>query len=198
MTGRPVVPEIARRAQELKIMHLALMLSLPSILDPGLPILRTELARAQVPPHDDIPVQLFDHDGGPGKESLTFSMREILTAATTLRGDILSRDLMSISMLLGAIRIGDLILTGGHHRIDVPLMQFARHFRNACAHGDRWSFAPGQPQHPAVCRWLTLNASLNGKRATWETVTPRLYVEYLDDVANYFVPGSVPAPARAP
>jgi hypothetical protein len=103
---------------------------------------------------------------------------------------------MSISMLLGGTRIGDLIIKGNHSRRDVPLLQFARHYRNACAHGDRWEFKPGQPETPAVCRGLTITSNLHGQRATWTSVSPRLYVEFLDDISNYFLPGSVPPPQR--
>ena len=89
-----------------------------------------------------------------------------------------------------------MIRQGNYSRRTEPLLQFARHFRNACAHGDRWYFKNGEPKHPASCRGLTLDASLDGRRATYETVSPRLYIEYLDDISNYFQPGLVPPPAR--
>jgi hypothetical protein len=54
---------------------------------------------------------------------------------THLRGDIISKDLLSISMLLGGTRIGDLIVQGNYSKTTEPLLQFARHIRNACAHG---------------------------------------------------------------
>jgi hypothetical protein len=99
-------------------------------------------------------------------------------------------------MLLGGTRIGDMILQGNYSKRDEPLLQFARHFRNACAHGDRWSFRDGEPKYTASCRDLTLDASLEGKRATYDTVSPKLYLEFLDDISNYFLPGSVPPPSR--
>jgi hypothetical protein len=61
---------------------------------------------------------------------------------------------------------------------------------------DRWYFKNGEPKHPASCRGLTLDASLDGKRATFETVSPKLYVEFLDDISNYLLPGAVPPPTR--
>jgi hypothetical protein len=36
----------------------------------------------------------------------------------------------------------------------------------------------------------------NGKRATFKTVSPKLYVEFLDDISNYLLPGAVPPPTR--
>lgn len=192
----PTAQEIAVRAQELKVLHLALMLTLPSLFDPGVPILRTMLDQVGEPPTGDIPVNLFDGDAGTGRECLSYSAREILTAATRLRGDIVSRDLMSISMLNAGIGIGDMIRKGGHNRDDVPLLQFAYHFRNACGHGDVWNYSPQGPPHPAACRGLTLTGALVGRRATWETVSPRLFVEFLDDISEHFAPGLVPPPAR--
>jgi len=32
-------------------------------------------------------------------------------------------------------------------------------------------------------------------RVTMEAVSPRLYVDFLDDIANHFVPGLVPPPS---
>lgn len=176
--------DIATRAQELKVVYLSLLLSLPTLLDSRLPILQWELARAKVGPNDDIPVNLRYRDGSV--EALSFSAREILTKVTRLQGKVLAEDLMSINMLLGGTRLGDMISTGGFMRTDEPLLQFARHFRNACAHGDRWHFGEYEPRHYAAVRDLAITRALKGKRATWHTVSPRHYVEYLDDIAEFF------------
>ena len=127
---------------------------------------------------------------------LTFSMREVLTAASTaLPFDVVRDDVFAIGMLHGGIRLGDMINRGGFlNDTSVPLLQFAKHFRNACAHGDRWHFQ-GPIKYPATCRGLTITDDLHGKRATMEAVSPRLYVDFLDDIANHFVPGSRPPPA---
>jgi hypothetical protein len=121
-------------------------------------------------------------------------MREILTKLTTLRGPIVGNDLMAVAMLLGATRLGDMILEAGLSSREEPLLQFARHFRNAAAHGDRWEFRGDEPQYPAECRDLALTQDLHGQRATWVTVDPKRYVEFLDDISNHFLPGSVPPP----
>lgn len=199
MNSRSVPPptnaEIAQRAQELKVMYLGLMLTLPSMLDPTFPVLRTELARAGVAPDGDLPFHLY-HSASDDKESLVYSVREILMKVAMLRGDILGKDLLSISMLLGGTRIGDMISQRGRYPDDVPLLQFARHFRNACAHGDRWNFRNNEPKYPAACRDVVVTRALQDQRATLETVSPRRYVEFLDDISNHFVPGSVPPPGR--
>ena len=38
---QPTKHYIAERAQELKVLHLGLMLSIPALFDPGLPVLHT-------------------------------------------------------------------------------------------------------------------------------------------------------------
>ena len=195
----PTAEEIAVRAQELKLLHLGLMLTTSSWFDPGVPILRTMLAQAGALPHEDIPVQLVnDEPDEPGREGLTFSAREVLTKMSQLRGSVVFQDLLSISMINAGIRLGDMIGKGGHYRTDVPLLQFLYHYRNACGHGDVWNYSPQGPPYPAACRGLTLTGALVGRRATWETVTPRLFVEFLDDLANHFLPGPVPPYPRDP
>jgi hypothetical protein len=192
----PTAEQIGVRAQELKVLHLGLMLCLPSLFDPGLPILQTELHRLGERPDGDFPVNLHYQAAETESEHLSYSAREIFTAASNLRGDIVSRDLMSISMINAGIRLGDMIRKGGHNRDDVPLLQFAYHFRNACGHGDIWNYSPSGPPHPASCRDLVLTGELVGRRATWENVTPRLFVEFLDDITEHFAPGLVPPPSR--
>lgn len=179
------------------MLHLALGLSFASVLDPAMPVLATELRRMDLPPDGDFPVNLFDGEGGPGVECLSFSARQIFTAATSVRGEAV-RDLLSISMVNIAIVIGDMIQKGGHGSTTVPLMQFARHFRNAAGHGDKWNYDASGPPHPAACRGLVLTGAHVGRRATWETVSPRLFVEFLDDITEHFSPGLVPPPAREP
>ncbi len=194
-TSPPVVPDIAKRAQEFKILHLAMGFGMAAFFLPDLPILRALLAFNDVPDNGDMPMELLSDI--PGDEArLAYSAREVMSKASQLRGDIVGQDFMSVAMMTAATRIGDMIQSGGYSHADVPLLQFARHYRNACAHGDRWEFRGAEPKHPAVCRHLTLTAALHGQRATWTTVSPRLHIEFLDDIANYFLPGSVAPPTR--
>jgi hypothetical protein len=195
-TAPPVVPEIAQRAQEFKILNLALQFGMAAFFLPDLPILRALLQFNGQSPDDDLPMHLLSDV--PGDETrLTFSAREVMSKASQLRGEILGHDFMSIAMMTGATRIADMIQSGGYSRTDVPLLQFARHYRNACAHGDRWEFRPGEPKYQASCRHLTLTPALHGQRATFATVSPRLHVEFLDDITNYFLPGAVAPPTWA-
>lgn len=192
-----IVREIAERAQQFKILHLAMAFGLPCYFMPDLPILRAMLEFNGQSAADDLPMEL-PSDLPDDDERLVYSAREVMTKASTLRGDIVGKDLMSVAMILGATRIGDMIQSGGHSKADVPLLQFARHYRNACAHGDRWEFRGTEPKTEATCRHLTLTSALHGQRATYTAVSPRLHVEFLDDIANYFLPGSVAPPVRQP
>ena len=189
--SKPTGLQVGSRAQELKLVFFGITTALPLLLNPTVPLLQWHLIELGAEPGGDIPIEL-----GPrtGEKVLSFSMREALTKLTMLKGDVVAHDLLSISMMHGATRLGDLIDLGGHRDTEVPLLEFARHFRNACAHGDRWHFTKNEPRKPAACRDLVLTAELQGRRATYDTVSPRRYVEFLDDITNYFVPGSVPPP----
>jgi hypothetical protein len=183
---------IALRAQELKLLFFGLNVAAMAMLHPDVPLLQWTRQLVGAGADDDVPVVLT---GAPGEEErLSFSAQEVLTKLSALRGEVVAHDLLSVAMLLGATRLGDMILQANLSRGDEPLLQFVRHFRNAAAHGDRWSFNEGQPETPAVFRDLILTADMNGRRATWETVTPKMYVEFLDDLSNYFGPGLVPPP----
>jgi hypothetical protein len=178
---------VAQRAQEHKLLFLGVKLSLLSMLDPRLPILRWALERAGLPPDGDMAVALRDADE---VDAPSYSIREILTKVTALRGDVVAQDMLSLAMLTGATRLGDMINRAGLSSPQEPLLEFARHFRKAAAHGDRWEFLGDEPKHPAACRDLVLTKDLHGLRATWTTITQRRYVEFLDDITNHFSPGS--------
>lgn len=207
MTDAPAAPptttppsreDIAVRAQEWKVLFLAQNLGMESMFRPELPLLQTSLRTANLPSDGDFPVHLMHgtHDGDGPRERWEFSARQILTAATTLRGDIL-RDYMSTAMLGAAVRLNDMVKMGGFHSYDEPLLEFLRHYRNACAHGDRWHFTNKEPSNEARCRDVHIKRDMHDQRATWNTISPRLHVEFLDDITNYFVPGLIPAPRRA-
>ena len=184
--------QIALRAQEHKVLFLGMNLAIPAMLHPDVPLLDWTRQLVGAASDADIPLVL---SGSPGdRERLSFSARDVLTKLSALRGEVVAHDVLSIAMLLGATRLGDMIRQADLSRRDEPLLQFARHFRNAAAHGDRWSFHEGQPDRHAACRDLVLTPDMNGRRATWETVSPKRYVEFLDDLTNYFVPGLVPPP----
>lgn len=189
----PQAQNIAQRAQEFKLIFLGFSAVVPQLVDPHLPLLRWELFRGGSPMDGDYPIVVNDQPGGPG---ISYSARETFTKLANVRGDVLGQDLLSIAMVQAAIRLGDMITAGGHRRRDRPLLEFARHYRNACAHGDRWHFSRDEPKNPAACRDLVITRDMEGQKATYRTVTPRHHIEFLDDLANYFAPGCVPPPAE--
>lgn len=190
--AKPTGEQIADRAAQFKVMFLAQQLTLITLVDEGRAVLQAYQQLTGVGPNDDIPVVFND---SPGHEQIAFSAREILAVASKLPGDAV-RDLMTMSMTSAITTLEQMIKEGDHRQPAVPLLQFALHFRNAAAHGNRWYLRGGQPKHPAACRHLAITPGLHGKQAAWGTVTPLLFVHFLDDLANYFVPGFVPPRSR--
>jgi hypothetical protein len=129
--------KVDRATQELKLVFLGLTMALPFLLHRAVPLLQWHRTELGVEPGNDIPIELRH---GSEETALSYSASEALTKLTTLRGEAVGGDLMSISMVHGATGLGDLIDMGGHRQGDQPILEFARHFRNACAHGDRWHF----------------------------------------------------------
>lgn len=150
---------IAKMADEARAVMLVQQLSLVAMLHPDRPVLDWTLRDLGASPDGDLPVDLVSRDGST---RLRFSARQAFEAVNNLDSAELSRDLMSAAMLLGGMRLGDAIMMGGFVTTSSPLMQFARHYRNACAHGDRWHFAPGEPKHPAAMGGISLTSSLHG------------------------------------
>lgn len=194
--------DIANKALELRTVFLGLTSSIPAMLSPDLPIFRYLCSvvqpRSPFTSASDYPSNLRHGDSDP--EALVFSTRDVFTRLAEIKHETMWEDLLPAAMLLGTVRVGDMILDANNYEqiSGDPMIQFVRHFRNACAHGDRWSFHQGQPDKPAVFRGVALSNSLNGQRATFETVTPRLYVELLEEIANYFVPNSTSPTGASP
>jgi hypothetical protein len=187
----PQAHDITLRALQLKALYLGTTLAVPALLDPNLPILQHILKSTGRPTSSDIDYYIGGNESS--NEKIAFSSRQVLTTVSQLRGEVVSDDMLASSMLLGAVRIGDMIQKSGLSSTQAPLLQFARHFRNACAHGDIWeirnsAIIDGKLKHPARLRELEITPDLNGKRATMKTVHPKLYVEFLDDIAKYFMP----------
>ena len=194
--------DIANKALELRTVFLGLTNSIPALLSPDLPIFRYLCSVVQpgsaFTTVSDFPSHLRHRDSDP--EALVFSTREVFTQLATIEHKTMWEDLLPAAMLLGTVRIGDTILDATNYTqiSGDPMIQFVRHFRNACAHGDRWSFRQGQPDNPAAFGGVVLSNTLNGKRATFETVSPRLYVELLEAIANFFVPNSLTTTPASP
>jgi hypothetical protein len=172
--------DIAARAEKLRYVFLGLMFALMPLLDPRRPLV--SLLETYYGSSRTAPLQVFRSDG---TLQSTESMEQVLGKATTLHGEVLRDDLWTIGMMHGATRLYDMMDGASLVLPGQPLLEFGRHFRNACAHGNRWHFYRGEPKHPAVLRGRPLTAALQGGQAAMGWVGPGDYLDYLEDLAAY-------------
>ena len=62
-----------------------------------------------------------------------------------------------------------------------------RHYRNGCAHGDRWNVQANALKTPAQFMDIVVDDSMNGCRTTG-TVSPLRHIQLLQAVSDYFGP----------
>lgn len=174
--------DIVESAVSLKTVFLAQNLTTIAMLHPSAPILTWHRQLSGLGPGADIPVQVFSRGRQDG---LQFSATQILAYVQSLPSESVRMDLLSGPMILGAVKIGNLLEQ--HHLIrpNQALTQFAKHFRNAAAHGDKWNFKSNEPKYSAYTRDVEVVSSFHGTRATFETVGPFEYIRYLDEIAAY-------------
>jgi hypothetical protein len=185
--------DIAQRAEALKTGFVALVLSIPALVHPGAPLLKFYEEELGIP--ESAPTEVFRQDGTIHSDE---PVGDILRRVTTLRGGGFGEDVLVFAAMHGATRLGDYLAKAGLTSTSDPLLQFARHFRNACAHGNRWHFLYGQPKHAAELRGRQLDASLHGSTVLFDWVAPGDYLDFLDDLAARHGPDnytSVVAPA---
>jgi hypothetical protein len=129
----------------------------------------------------DAPIEVYRSDGTMHSSQTT---REALRRVSELRGGGLREDLLAFVAMHGATRIGDDLQQAGLLRGDTsPLLEFARHLRNACAHGNRWHFRREEPRRPAALRERALERELHGTKAIYGWLAPGDYLDFLDDLA---------------
>jgi hypothetical protein len=171
---------IAQRADALKTVFVGLELSVIGLLHPNTPLLRG-LAAVGMDPSQPVIVRRLD-----GTSHSEDSIADVLRRAPALahQGEVRA-DLLLTGAMQGAVRLYDDLNEVGciqRHR-GVPLLQFARHFRHACAHGNRWHFRGAEPKYPAALRGRSLDRSLHGSPALFDWVGPGDYLDYLDDLS---------------
>lgn len=175
------VERIAQLADELKIGFCGLSLAILPLADPRQPLMA--IYRHLYEQTADSPLVIYRNDGTPhSAERLT----AIFTKASSTAGAGLGEDLLNFATMHGAARLGDAIQRAGLSDRTSPLLQFVRHFRNACAHGDRWHFQNAEPRQPAELRGIVLTSALHGSKAAGGTVGAGDYLDMLDDVAAHF------------
>ena len=180
----PSAAHVARRAEELRIIFLGLNMAVIAMSLPSHPLLRAvNEACGNFGTPVDQPIVVGDESLGLEEK---FSALEVLHKLVNLSGDSRVEDVMHVAMMQGAIRMGALIHTGRFRDPNDPLLEFTRHFRNACAHNGKWHFRNGEPRNPAELQGHSLEASMHGAQALWSWVTPFLYMQRLADLRDYF------------
>ena len=169
--------EIADKAEELKTGYLAVSLAMPVVLDPRLHVLH--IYERYYEQTGESPVEVLRHDGTLHSDE---SLKAILTRATKIPGAGLRGDALAFAAMHGSTVLGDMLIGAKLIRADEPLLQFARHLRNACAHGNRWHFLHGEPKTPASLRSRSLDPALHGAQAINGWVGPGDYLDDLDDL----------------
>lgn len=171
--------DVAAQADGLKAGYLGLSLALVPLLDPRLPLLDVQQRYYEMPA--DAPFEVKRKDGS--MHSAT-SLQEVFRDAAALPHAGFRAGILNIGIIMGATSLGDALMQAQLMRTSEPLLQFARHLRNACAHGNRWHFTRGEPKHPAALRGRELEAPLHGTPAVMDWLGPGDYLDYLDDLAS--------------
>jgi hypothetical protein len=179
VSSAPTPEQIADRADELQAAFVGFNLAFPPLLDPKLPLLAVHRDLYGIPP--EAPVEIFRNDGTLQSSTTVY---QALQRISELRGGGLREDLLAFVAMHGATRLGDDLKRARLQRGDgSPLMEFARHLRNACAHGNRWHFRSREPRQPAALRGRALDRGLHGTKAIYGWLGPGDYVDFLDDLA---------------
>lgn len=169
--------EIVELAKGQKVAFVGLQLSIPFLLHPRAPLL--EFLENELGLSEDAPVEVKRQDGSVhSDEPIGVTVRRFVD----LPGGGLGGELAYLVAIHGSIKLGDELIQAGLLSTGNPLMQFARHLRNACAHGNRWHFRNGEPRHRAELRGRQLDPSLHGSKAMYGWIGPGDYLDYLDDI----------------
>lgn len=171
-------------AHHARVLHVSHEVAADAMMSPDQPLLHWHLSRFPPDPSGDAPIDI----PGPGDTTLRFSARETLTAIQRTGHEDLRHDIIATGMILGTLRLADAVEKGGYHLYDEPLLEFLRHYRNACAHGGRWRMKVSKTHgwNKAALRGLELHPDLDGEVAVLGTVDRAMHLHLLEDVASYF------------
>jgi hypothetical protein len=169
--------EIAELAERQKTAFIGLQLAIPYLLHPQAPLIDFLDRELGLPP--ETPVEIKREDGSVHSDE---EIGVLVQRFVELPGGGLGGELAYLVAMHGAITLGDELIQAGQPDPSNPLLQFGRHLRNACAHGNRWHFRSGEPRHRAELRGRRLVASLHGTKAMYGWLGPGDYLDYLDDL----------------
>lgn len=185
MNDKTITPaRIGLIAHHARVLHVTHEVTADAMMSPDKPLLHWHLSRFPPDSSGDGPIDI----PGPDDTTLRFSATEALTAIQRTGHEDLRHDIIATGMILGALRLADAVKKGGYHLYDEPLLEFLRHYRNACAHGGRWHIAVSKKHgwKKAALRGLELNPDLDGEVAVLGTIDRATHLHLLEDVAAYF------------
>ncbi|MFZ4177152.1 hypothetical protein ACOZCI_23085 [Streptomyces griseoincarnatus] len=172
---------ITQMAGEFKIAFSGISLAIVPLMDPRLPLLG--VFQSLYEQSADSPVIITRKDGTRHSSQRLF---DVLSAAASVPGAGLRGDLLVFTAMHGVTRIGDAIDQADLRDPSSPLLEFTRHLRNACAHGNRWHFRGAEPKFPAALRGRTIDSSMHGSQAVNGWLGFGDYLDLLDDLAHHF------------
>jgi hypothetical protein len=176
--------EVSRALLDLRTAYVGLMASSYMAVMPTLPLLNA--FRLAFPTSAPV-IELPDTDGS--KE--TFHLEEVLREISGWGFGAMDKHVMPSAQIVTAISAGDLVMQNNLHDPKNPALQFLRHYRNGCAHGDTWSFSRDALKESAVFMDMNLNYPMNGTRTT-SFVRPVRHVQLLKDLSDLFGPAAAP------
>src|SRR5699024_6650964 len=96
---------------------------------------------------------------------------QVLHEVSTLGYGSMDSTVLRSAQIATAVSLGDLVVKSDRYDPTDPLHQFVRHYRNGCAHGDRWNVQANALKAPAQFMDIVVDDSMNGRRTTG-TVSP--------------------------
>ncbi|MFF4475411.1 hypothetical protein ACFYZ3_38410 [Streptomyces sp. NPDC001599] len=172
---------IAQMAKEFKIAFSGFSLAIVPLADPRLPLVG--IFQSLYEQSADSPLIIRRQDGTEHSSQRIF---DVFANAAKIPGAGLRGDLLAFMVMHGVARIGDAIDQARLRDPSSPLLEFTRHLRNACAHGNRWHFRGTEPRFPAALRARSIDSSLHGSQAVNGWLGPGDYLDLLDDLADHF------------
>lgn len=175
--------EISRTALDLKAAYLGLLVAAQLAVLPGQPLLA---AWRSIWPHIPDPTLKLSAPDGSSEQ---YRVAQVLQELSALGYESMGSTVLRSAQIATAVTLGDLVTQSTRYDATDPLHQFLRHYRNGCAHGDRWKVDSNALKNPAQFMDITVDDWMNGHRTTG-TVPPLRHIQLLQAVSDYFGPPS--------
>jgi len=172
---------ISRTALELKTAYLGLLVAAQLAVLPGQPLLA---AWRSIWPHIPDPTLKLSAPDGSSEQ---YRVAQVLEELSTMGYESMGSTVLRSAQIATAVTVGDLVTQSAKYDPTDPLHQFLRHYRNGCAHGDRWNVHSDALKNPAQFMDIAVDDSMNGHRTT-DAVSPLRHIQVLQAVSDYFGP----------